>query len=59
MDAVLQNKSGSLQSRDANGIEMLAGFETVSSSGWGVVSQQPLNNTLATLNHLMAKVGKA
>jgi len=58
VDAVLQKKSGSVQSHDASGIEMLAGFETVPSSGWGVVSQQPLNNTLATLNHLMAKVGK-
>ncbi len=58
VDAVLQSKSGTLRARNSTGIEMLAGFETVSSSGWGVVSQQPLNNTLATLNNLMAKVGK-
>ena len=58
VDAVLQSKSGTLQARDAMGIEMLAGFETVSSSGWGVVSLQPLGNTLAMLNDLMAKVGQ-
>ncbi|WP_248797350.1 sensor domain-containing diguanylate cyclase [Pseudomonas sp. MWU13-2105] len=57
VDAVLQRKNGTLQAHDASGIEMLAGFETVSSSGWGVVSQQPLNSTLAMLNKLMNKVG--
>ncbi|MGY2199393.1 sensor domain-containing diguanylate cyclase [Pseudomonas gingeri] len=58
VDAALKrDSSGSLQASDANGIEMLAGFANVPSSGWGVVSQQPLQRTQDRLDRLMLKVG--
>jgi len=55
-DAALSQDAGTLQATDANGVEMLAGFAKVPSSGWGVISQQPLENIQAVLQHTMAKV---
>ncbi|NVZ67389.1 diguanylate cyclase, partial [Pseudomonas gingeri] len=58
MDAALRSDgNGSMQASDASGIEMLAGFANVQSSGWGVISQQPLQRTQDSLDRLMLKVG--
>ncbi|WMW03326.1 sensor domain-containing diguanylate cyclase [Pseudomonas entomophila] len=41
---------------NSQGVEMLAGFATVPSTGWGVVAQQPLTATVAPLRHLVLSV---
>ena len=53
VDAVLSGKSGSMQAPNSMGVEMLAGYASVPTSRWGVVSQQPLEYTLANLKELM------
>jgi diguanylate cyclase (GGDEF)-like protein len=58
VDAALSQGAGTLQAMDEKGVEMLAGFAKVSSSGWGVISQQPLGNIQAVLRHTMAKVAQ-
>lgn len=55
-DAALSQDAGVLQAADENGVEMLAGFAKVPSSGWGVISQQPLENIHAVLRQTMVKV---
>ncbi|MDZ3991345.1 diguanylate cyclase [Pseudomonas sp. Teo4] len=47
---------GTRQVTNSLGIEMLAGFATVPSAGWGVVAQQPLAQTVAPLSHLILSV---
>jgi diguanylate cyclase (GGDEF)-like protein len=49
VEAVLAGKAGSLQVRNSEGIEMLAGFAPISETGWGVVAQRPLAGTMAEL----------
>lgn len=58
VDAVLDQGGGALQALDAHGVEMLAGFAQVPSSGWGVISQQPLGNIQALLQETMSKVAR-
>ena len=58
VDAALSQDAGTLQATDANGVDMLAGFARVPSSGWGVISQQPLENIQVILRHTMAKVAQ-
>ncbi|UVL17304.1 sensor domain-containing diguanylate cyclase [Pseudomonas sp. B21-023] len=41
---------------NSQGVEMLAGFATVPSTGWAIVSQQPLQQTVAPLRHLILNV---
>ncbi|MFG0927584.1 diguanylate cyclase [Pseudomonas sp. CJQ_8] len=48
--------SGTRQLTNSLGVEMLAGFATVPSAGWGVVAQQPLAQTVTPLNHLVLNV---
>ncbi len=57
-DAALSHDGGTLQAIDADGVQMLAGFARVPISGWGVISQQPLDNIQAILRHTMAKVAQ-
>lgn len=57
-DAALSQDAGTLQAADENGVEMLAGFAKVASSGWGVISQQPLDNIHALLRQTMVKVAQ-
>ncbi|BAQ74967.1 MULTISPECIES: sensor domain-containing diguanylate cyclase [unclassified Pseudomonas] len=58
VDAALSQGGGALQALDAQGVEMLAGFARVPSSGWGVISQQPLGNIQTLLQGTMSKVAK-
>lgn len=58
VDAALSQGGGALQALDAQGVEMLAVFTHVPSSGWGVIAQQPLGNIQATLQVTMSKVAK-
>ncbi|TLP64836.1 MULTISPECIES: GGDEF domain-containing protein [Pseudomonas] len=41
---------------NSQGVQMLAGYATVPTTGWGVVAQQPLAATVAPLNHLVLNV---
>lgn len=56
VDAVLQGESGAMQATNSQEVEMLAGYANIPSSQWGVVSQQPLKETLTNLNKLMVDV---
>src|SRR5690554_456951 len=55
-NTVLYKHSGSIQSVNSLGIEMLAGFATIESAQWGVVVQRPLKDTIASLDSLMVQV---
>ncbi|WP_348748446.1 sensor domain-containing diguanylate cyclase [Pseudomonas rhodesiae] len=57
-DASLNEVAGTLQAEDEYGVEMLAGFARVPSSGWGVISQQPLDNIQAVLRQTMIKIAQ-
>ena len=56
--ASLREASGTLQAKDEHDVQMLAGFARVPSSGWGVISQQPLENIQAVLRRTMTKVAQ-
>nr|WP_028634464.1 sensor domain-containing diguanylate cyclase [Pseudomonas parafulva] len=49
-------RNGTRQLSNSQGVEMLAGFATVPSAGWGVVAQQPLTRTLTPLGDLILNV---
>lgn len=53
VDALIAGQSGSLQLTSTDGVDMLAGYAPVASTGWGIVAQRPTANTLATLDGLM------
>lgn len=50
---VSQGREGNQLLTNSEGIEMLAGFAPVQSTGWGIVAQRPLQATLTELNKLM------
>ncbi|SEP80692.1 diguanylate cyclase (GGDEF) domain-containing protein [Azotobacter beijerinckii] len=56
VEAVLRGEEGSRRLRDASGIDMLAGYAPVPSSGWGVVAQRPTAATLKALDGLMLDI---
>lgn len=56
IDEILATKEGGLLLNNSNGIEMLAGYSTVSSTGWTVITQTPLESTLVPLTGIMEKV---
>ena len=56
IDQLATLESGTRQVVNSQGMEMLAGFATVPSAGWGVVAQQPLTQTVMPLNHLILNV---
>jgi len=58
VDAALHQDRGSLQATDIHGNEMLAGYAGISSSHWGVVSQQSMGYIQATLEASTIKVAK-
>lgn len=55
VEALLKNDSGSVQATNSQGREMLAGYARVTISGWGVVSQQPLEEVENSVNELIYK----
>ena len=58
IEQVIQQRSGSMQLVNTKGIEMLAGYAPVTSSGWGVVVQRSLQATLADMNQQMLVVAQ-
>jgi diguanylate cyclase (GGDEF)-like protein len=58
VDAALQQDHGSLRAKDGSGNEMLAGYASIPSSRWSVISQRPLSNIEATLKATTIKVAK-
>jgi len=54
--AVREGRSGSLRLLSEKGEEVLAGYATVQGAGWGVVTQRPLQVTLAELKSLAWEV---
>lgn len=56
IDAVLHGDSGAMQAHNSQDETVLAGYASVPSSHWGVVSQQSLATTLGVLDRLMFKV---
>lgn len=56
VDQLPTQGNGTLRLVNSRGVEMLAGFATVPSTGWGVVAQQPLRATMEPLQHLLLSV---
>lgn len=56
VDEVLEGKTGSSPVRNSQGIEMLAGYAPVQTSGWGIVSQRSMDATLDPMKELMFRV---
>lgn len=56
IDKLATLSDGTQQVRNSNGVDMLAGFATVPSTGWGIVAQQPLAQTVAPLKRLILDV---
>ncbi|MGJ3438799.1 sensor domain-containing diguanylate cyclase [Pseudomonas sp. Je.1.5.c] len=56
IDQLATLKDGTRQLTNSVGVQMLAGFATVPSTGWGVVAQQPLAQTIAPLRQLILNV---
>lgn len=56
IDAVLRRESGQMRLHNSQGVDMLAGYAIVPSTGWGVVAQRPTLATLAALDVLMESV---
>ncbi|MCX2888660.1 MULTISPECIES: sensor domain-containing diguanylate cyclase [Pseudomonas] len=56
IDQLTTLTSGTRQLTNSQGVEVLAGYATVPSAGWGVVAQQPLAQTTMPLNSLILNV---
>ena len=53
VEALKQGLSGSMDVTNSRGVEMLAGYAVVKTSGWGVVVQKPMEKALSALDGLM------
>ncbi len=51
--AARRGESGELRFTDSKGVEMLAGFASVPSTGWSIVAQRPAQATLKSLSDLL------
>jgi diguanylate cyclase (GGDEF)-like protein len=58
VDDVILGNSGRLETENSQGIEMLAGYAPIASTGWGIVTQRPKHHTLASLDSLVIDVLK-
>lgn len=56
IDRVISGESSAKLITNSLGIEMLAGYAYLPSTGWGVVAQRPLEQTLNDLDNLMLGV---
>lgn len=56
IEAVLRGEEGSQHMTNSKGIDMLAGYAPVASTGWGVIAQRPSEATLAALDGLMLEI---
>src|SRR5690606_26508099 len=55
-EAVLHGQTGSMPTKNSQGIDMLAGFAPIPEAGWGVVAQRPLSATMADLDKFVYKL---
>lgn len=53
---LLNKEDGSLEVVNTKGKHMLAGYNYIESSGWGIVSQTPFESSLTSLNAIMLKM---
>lgn len=51
--AALRGETGEQRFTDADGIEILAGYAPVPSTGWTIIAQRPVASTLLPLNDLL------
>ncbi|VFR18259.1 diguanylate cyclase/phosphodiesterase (GGDEF & EAL domains) with PAS/PAC sensor(s) [plant metagenome] len=51
--SAMSGQEGDGQLRDADGVDMLAGYAWVNTANWGVVAQRPTATTLARLDELL------
>lgn len=58
IEAVIRGEEGAMRVTNSRGVDMLAGFAPVVTTGWGVVSQRPVEATLHPLDGLMLKMLK-
>lgn len=58
IEQVIAGNAGSMQLTNSRNLEMLAGYASVPSAGWGVVTQRSLNATLSGMNEQMLSVAK-
>ncbi|MDF0732092.1 sensor domain-containing diguanylate cyclase [Pseudomonas entomophila] len=56
VEQLASRNNGTQRLFNSRGVEMLAGFATVPSTGWGVIAQQPLTLTVAPSQGLMLNV---
>lgn len=56
VERLMDGKSGADKLTNTKGVEMLAGYSSVALSKWGIVSQRPLDVTLAPSADLVKKV---
>jgi len=56
IDQLATLDSGTRQLTNSLGVEVLAGYATVPSAGWGIVAQQPLAQTILPLRPLVLNV---
>ncbi|WP_217903885.1 sensor domain-containing diguanylate cyclase [Bordetella genomosp. 5] len=56
IDAVLRGESGAQNVINSRGVPMLAGYAPVGASGWGVVSQRPVDAALASMGSIMGRM---
>ena len=56
IDQLAALTSGTRQLTNSQGVEVLAGYATVPSAGWGIVAQQPLAQTIMPLSPLILNV---
>jgi diguanylate cyclase (GGDEF)-like protein len=56
MDEIISQKEEGLLLNNSKGIEMLAGYASISSTDWIIITQSPLESTLLPLTGIMEKV---
>ena len=56
IEEVLKGNAGTQLVTNSKGVEMLAGYAPMTVAPWGVVTQRPLESTLAPLDNLMWQV---
>lgn len=56
IEAVLKDKSGTKQLINSHNVVMLAGYASLKSAPWGIITQRPLEATLEPLDGLMINV---
>ncbi|NVK75524.1 MAG: diguanylate cyclase, partial [Oceanospirillaceae bacterium] len=56
LDHILSTKEGGMLLNNSRGIDMLAGYSTIPSTGWVIITQSPVKTTLIPLTGIIEKV---